>query len=1416
MRFNCYIVGEDVLVSQCAEVLTCYQHNVMGIVTCNPQVTAWASNNNTPVLDSLTDLEKQIQQEPCDYLIVLDHSVKLPKSLSQYLNKKIIFFYNTISGGEQKYAAAQSILNNMTEHVVAWCLKTDNEGEVDILCEHEIFLDDHETSLTLNLKIYESAIRTFRALLQKITSRNGLTTKRKQRLNDKKRKYDITLLSGVIDWRESAENIYALYRALQFGSYKNDIGLVTFFIKDVGFVPTELQIIKKRSLHEVGTLVDVTDHYLQISASGKDIRIYGVKDLNGRVHSIKELANSFKLCEGGGLSKIGQTAENMLNKRMKEFRDNEQFWLKKLSKIASENILPNKALLEGESKKNIINSIFISKKMRRRLEDVFALYNLEQIMLSIILVYLFRINGNKSFTVKLHGLVDVSTAQFGDLLSPYVPLICNLQECSSFYEVLSYVNEQVESLKQHLTYRRDIFLRYPDMLEMDALIRSCIDVSFYSDLASQFAKECQQCITVTNECVDFSCPAAFLSDIRNKTILSNMKNHIQNLIQDIATYPDKLINDLSILNKKEEYKLTQEWNATKKSYPKNTLVHQLFEKQAASRPDDIAAVYDKDIISYYSLNIQANKLAHYLKRRGIKQGSLVGIVLDRSLNMIISILAVLKAGGSYVPISPSCPVERARYILSSCCRQVITDESVPLNMIELIKNEANLIRLDQDKSTIDSCSGDNLNIVADSDSLAYVLYTSGTTGWPKGVKISHRALINHMCWMQKEFNFDAKDVVLQKTPFTFDASVWEIFMPILTGGKLVFALRNVQSSPIDMIQQINQHGVTTLQLVPSMLKEFLRQEELKIFCTLRQIFSGGELLTSDIKREFFNVFGSKVKLHNLYGPTEATIEVASHTCKNTPEEIEFNIIGKPIYNTQIYILDDNQKLLPICVTGELYIAGDSLSKGYLNNEKLTNEKFIPNVFSKEKGAKLYRTGDLARWLPNGFLEILGRLDGQVKIRGFRIELAEVEKAILSHPLVQQCAVVVKKDKLGHSFLAAYLETQDDDKKIVGALKEFLKSRLPEYMIPSVFLCLKQLPLSSHGKLDRKALLDIDVAQFQKSEHYVPPKTFEEKQLVQIWEEVLNCNHVGIEDDFFSLGGHSLSVLQVLSRIKNSMGIDLSIQDVINYPTITQLIGCLDNYLKQKSSKTTKVQDVAMSNSVISLRGYGYKTPLFLIHPVGGTIFWYIHLAKLLDADRPIYAIQDPGIAAKNIVFESIEEMAESYLTAIKEIQPHGPYLIGGASFGSTVALEIAKQLHKIKEQINFIPLLDGWAFYPDTLLDFEIFQETMSRQYVALRSKFATANITNKIEDLLELQRYRINMLWDYKLERVDDPLVLFKAEDLLPVFKNIESPCNHWDNYTSQPIPVHIIPGNHETMFEEPNVRVLATQMNNYLKVLS
>ncbi|PMB23516.1 non-ribosomal peptide synthetase [Fischerella thermalis] len=641
--------------------------------------------------------------------------------------------------------------------------------------------------------------------------------------------------------------------------------------------------------------------------------------------------------------------------------------------------------------------------------------------------------------------------------------------------------------------------------------------------------------------------------------ISRMLGHLETLLEGFVANPEGRLRELPMLTSKESYQILKEWNNTGVAYPQQQCIHELFEAQVERTPDAVAVVFESEQLTYCELNTRANQLAHYLRFLGVKPEVLVGICVERSLDMVIGLLAILKAGGAYVPLDPSYPKQRLGYMLEDSQPSVLLTQQ---HLIETLPtHKAQIICID-DWEQIGNQSTENPTSKITVDNLAYVIYTSGSTGKPKGAMNTHKGICNRLVWMQHTYQLTSQDAVLQKTPFSFDVSVWEFFWTLMSGACLVIAQPEGHKDTNYLVKLIAQQQVTTLHFVPSMLQVFLEAEGLEKCQSLVRVIASGEALPVQLQQRFFARLNAQ--LHNLYGPTEAAVDVTFWQCKkddlsnqNTPP------IGRPITNIQIYILDRYLNPVAVGVTGEVYIGGVGVGRGYLNRPDLTAEKFIPNPFSKDKEAtRLYKTGDKARYLPNGDIEYLGRIDNQVKLRGLRIELGEIEAVISQYPAVRETVVVVRSDSVDAKHLVAYVVPQTEQTLTIAELRNFLESKLPNYMIPAAFVILEALPLTPNGKVDRKALPTPDTARPELEAIYQPPQTEVEKRIAYIWREVLNVEDVGIHDNFFELGGHSLLLVQVHSKLQKIFQRDFSLVEMFQYPTISHLA----RYFSQESSE----------------------------------------------------------------------------------------------------------------------------------------------------------------------------------------------------------------------------------------------------------
>ncbi len=899
----------------------------------------------------------------------------------------------------------------------------------------------------------------------------------------------------------------------------------------------------------------------------------------------------------------------------------------------------------------------------------------------------------------------------------------------------------------------------------------------------------------------------------NHTMLTQLVEHFQNLIEEGLIKPHESVFNLNILSAEEQNQILIKWNQNREIL-KYENIKDWFEYQVQQTPDNNAIFFQSKSMTYSTLNSKANQLAHYLQEQlrihyhtENVADTLFALTIDPGFEIVIAMLAVIKIGAAYLPIDSSNPLQRIEYILNDCKTKFLITQNHLINRIKPIFNKLifkpvcisiNLVQPD-----IETKCKNNLLTTINKNDLAYVVYTSGSTGNPKGVMISHLGITNTISSAIKQLDLTEHDKILQFASCGFDASVWEIYTALLIGANLVMTEKN-QLLPGNILSNtIKENEISVVTLPPSILETVSFID----YPYLKTIIVAGEACSIQLMKQW-----SKKRHHlvNAYGPTEASVCATMAFCDFQDERC---FIGKAINNVSLYVLNQHLQPVPIGVIGELYIGGYGLARGYLNNGALS-KKYFNFVKIQNNVLKLYKTGDLVRWSPGGMLEFMGRVDSQVKIRGFRIELGEVERMIKSHPFVVN-AVVLVKNIYKYKQLVAYVIKKN---KTLNAqeLYRSMNRCLPEYMTPKLFVFIEKFPLTKNGKIDKEGLPS-HVHGDRCHRVFEPPRSKEEKNIIHLWKKVLQTKKpIGIRDNFFELGGNSLSILQILSWIQKIFNVELVIRDFLIEPTVIRMAELIST-ASQERKLLEKVlhQDLDQKHRcLISLRSGENNNPLFLIHPVGGTVFWYISLSHYMQQGRPIYAIQDPSIDTKNIIFNTVEEMATYYISIIRSVQKHGPYLIAGASGGANISVEIAKQLQILGEEVGFVGLLDGWAAFPQMLEERAFFEANMRRQYNAMKNKFQAKGISNA-EHLLALQWHRSQMFRAYKTPFLNTKLTLFKATVTVEIFKNIDGLYNHWEQYSPFPIELYLVPGGHESMFQEPNVKFLAKVMDECLSSL-
>nr|UYH37519.1 amino acid adenylation domain-containing protein [Myxococcaceae bacterium MCy9487] len=639
----------------------------------------------------------------------------------------------------------------------------------------------------------------------------------------------------------------------------------------------------------------------------------------------------------------------------------------------------------------------------------------------------------------------------------------------------------------------------------------------------------------------------FSTDLFEPATLRRMAAHYENLLAGVATHAHQPLSALPLLTRAEEQQVVEEWNRTGVEYPELDCLHSLIEAQVRRTPEAVALVFEEQSLTYRQLDERANQLAWHLLSLGVGPECTVALCLERSLEMVIALLGVLKAGAAYVPLDPSYPPERLAFMLSDCAAPVLLTQRALASTLPASSSALRLF-LDEAAPLLALQPSHAPALPLSQDSLAYVIYTSGSTGQPKGAMNCHRAVANRLLWMQHTYRLAPDDCVLQKTPFSFDVSVWEFFWPLLCGARLVIARPGGHQDSSYLAHLIHRQRITTLHFVPSMLRAFLEHPDLSGCSSLRRVFCSGEGLPAELQSRFSLRLSSQ--LHNLYGPTEAAIDVTAWHC-SLPSPTPIVPLGSPVANTQVYVLDSHLRPVPPGVPGELFLAGIQLARGYLHRPALTAERFIPDPISPRPGSRLYRTGDLARWLPSGVLEFLGRLDDQIKLRGLRIELGEIEAVLSLHPAVSQCVVLARSDSPDRLQLVAYLAPRTDSAVIPHELQQFLLGKLPDYMVPAFFVLMEAIPLSPNGKVDRRALPAPILDPQSRAEPSAQPRSPTEEALATIWGHVLGMERIGLNDNFFELGGDSILGIRIITAAR-AIGLELALPLLFQHQTLQAL------------------------------------------------------------------------------------------------------------------------------------------------------------------------------------------------------------------------------------------------------------------------
>jgi amino acid adenylation domain-containing protein len=952
--------------------------------------------------------------------------------------------------------------------------------------------------------------------------------------------------------------------------------------------------------------------------------------------------------------------------------------------------------------------------------------------------------------------------------------------------------------------------------------------------------------------------------------------HFQNLLTDGLAAPEKAIADLAMLTAEEENLLLREWNATQREYPRDASIPQIFEAQAARTPQAVAVVFRGKQLTYGELNARANRFARYLAERGVEPGGIVAVCMEWSTELVVTFLGVLKAGCAYLPFDPDYPKQRIVRVLQNArpallvnggsATAILADSGVPQAALP-------------SESETETLSTANIECSATNGaSMAYVMYTSGSTGAPKGVCVTHRAILR-LVLNTNYIAIDAADRVAQTCNMAFDVSTFELWGALLNGACLVGIPRDVILSPGDLKTFIRRERIDVLWLTAGLFNRIASQEP-GAFETVRTMLCGGEALTPKWVRRVLEA-GAPGRFINGYGPTECTTFATWHHVREVSEDAASIPIGQPIANTTAYVLGNHRRLLPIGIPGELYLGGDGLAMGYLGDPELTDHRFVPNPFAP--GEKLYRTGDLVKRNPNGAIDFIGRMDGQIKLRGFRIELGEIEYALAQTPGVKDVAVVVHETAPDTKELVAYLTINDGRSLDPDGIRSELAKRLPEYMVPSLYVQLEGLPLNASGKVDKRSLPEPNRDRIEYGGAYVEPATETEAALATAWSELLHRPEVGRNDNFFDIGGNSLLAIQLLDPIERAFGIRLPLREIFEYPSLAAQARRLD--VVRSASGVQDTQFGAMPGDgkyLIPVRAEGSRRPIYFVAGAGDVAGTYTGLVGLLDSEQPFYVVPDPLFTSFDPSEFTVERLAKLYLGEIRARQPKGPYHLGGYSFGAIVAFEIAQQLTTAGETVATLAIVDTsphlrggsapsrklkqfrarsryiaqkaalcfrWrrSIYADAALigkvslrrlwntSERVGDEPTIWEYVvwALRDisnqdrmgkarEQSNGGVGERLEMLQEPHIRKLNQSMtlamraynDYRFKEYSGRITLFRAEGS-PTYCDRDDETLGWGALAAEGVEVRFIPGAHNTLFNRPQVEVLARELQASLSTI-
>ncbi len=1389
MKRTCILIGEDNLLIECGILLLQKNYTIRSVISVHESTKQWCRKEKICCLSTLEEY-LHIKQEPVDYLFSIVNSKILTSEHLACATKAAFNYHDSILPSYAGLnATVWSIINGEETHGITWHVIDTDIDTGDIVYQKQ-FSTLNENVLSLNLRCFEEAVVGLNKILDDIESNCLQRYKQHSIARSYYGKGHVLPDLGFINWHVPGELIYRIFRALAHGHYDNRVGTLKLALGKNYLVVIGLELSDFKTTNiSPGEIIAISRDGIQIATTSFAVIIKKWLLPNGVEIDIENCIKKYNWGIGFQFHSYPPLLLQKLASRYSQALIKEPFWIKQFKNIDDHQVFSERAFGE-QSFMNELCTISLASY-----EFNLKKYSLLKYGVAAILIYLYRINDyEQSSCFLLPALLPETSIISKQLFSNYRPIVSQFKPTDLLSEVLDNVSRQIEVVINQSDYLSDLFTRHPALedVSVEPIISigwNGIEKPIESIMHFELDEKALEIKVFHNINCDYQ-------DGELKPLLLNLQRHVEKIINFILKNDQICLNKFDLVSDEERQKLYS-WGTGPIKTLSSDCIYSLFQEHVRLRPHAPAIYTDGKVITYDELCKQAEQIATYIKSLSIAPQTPFAIYMNRSKEMLYAVLGILCAGCVYVPLDKKYPMNKIDLIIKGAevkcifstedSAQLITEHYIDNNEIQVIVISDIPLVNDNNVLLPENNNYSNQNT-------AYIMYTSGTTGVPKGVVISHQNVINYCYWFTQSTSFKDDSIIDFSSSLAFDLSIPCTIAPLIFGGALSICTENQKVNPELYLDYLNDNKITHIELTPGYLELLLHYPQaIQNLKFLRFLLLGADTVHTEEVKKWMRLC-PQCFVVNEYGPTEATVSVTSYFV----ESISFLNgsvvpIGNPAFNSTSYLLDKHMNLCPIGMKGELYIGGKQVAQGYLNSPELTAEKFIPVSFNGQD--VLYKTGDLSCWLPGGVLQFFGRNDHQVKIHGYRVELPAIETLLMQHDKIGQAVVVIRNAH--HVYLRVYLVLENKSLSF-SEIKNFLAKHMPFYMHPKEFCIVDSIPLKENEKINFDLLeTQYDLLSGKDTRSIDDELSVSEQLCLGCWQDSFHQDLIKLDDNFFSLGGDSLIALHIITQLKNKAHQDLHLSALFKYPTIRELAAYLDE-LKNDIKCETDVR----RNCLIRL-SVGPNPKLFLVHPVGGTVFWYQHIANKMNDVMTVYGIEDPSINNKDFYFSSFDEMANYYVEIIlNEVHEDIVYL-GGASFGANLAFEMASKLQKSGKKIGFLGLFDGWTNYPSSL---------MEQTTIDLLTQNKPELLSDNSKHLNTLEEHRRKLLLDHQVEPLAIDACLFKAQELWPQFATCDLKDNGWKTYVNGTLQTYLVPGNHETMLFSSNAESLATLLQTIL----